>query len=323
MKRALLIGINKYPYGNTLNCCINDVTAMKEMLSINFDESPNFSVRELLDEDATRSNIRREINKLFSEQADVALLYFSGHGYDDKNDGVIVSSDCEEDDYGIGMTEILGYANNSNCTNKIIILDCCHSGKIGNYSTVGDASVLKDGVIIFTACSKSEPSLEVNGHGMFTNLLIEALKGGASDLLGRTTPGAIYSYIDQSLGPWDQRPYFKANVSRFISLRNNEEKILLKDLREMINLFADKNFEYNLDPSYEKTNIEGSDHKTVKPYATDENIKKFGILQKYNRLGLLVPIGEVDMYFAAMNSKSCILTPLGKHYWNLIKNKMI
>ena len=29
------------------------------------------------------------------------------------------------------------------------------------------------------------------------------------------------------------------------------------------------------------------------------------------------------MYFAAMNNKGCKLTPLGKHYWRLVKNNNI
>ena len=33
--------------------------------------------------------------------------------------------------------------------------------------------------------------------------------------------------------------------------------------------------------------------------------------------------GEDHMYFAAMKSKSCALTSIGKQYWRLVHNKLI
>ncbi|MCC3403956.1 caspase family protein, partial [Eubacterium callanderi] len=41
----------------------------------------------------------------------------------------------------------------------------------------------------------------------------------------------------------------------------------------------------------------------------------------YESVGLIEPVDEEHMYFAAMNSKSCRLTPLGLHYWKLSKDK--
>jgi len=49
----------------------------------------------------------------------------------------------------------------------------------------------------------------------------------------------------------------------------------------------------------------------------------FKDLQKCNRQGLVVPVDADDMYSAAMNSKSCRLTPLGKHYRRLAENDKI
>lgn len=40
-------------------------------------------------------------------------------------------------------------------------------------------------------------------------------------------------------------------------------------------------------------------------------------------VNLVVPVGEAHMYYAAMNRKSCKLTALGVHYWNLVKNNRI
>lgn len=59
------------------------------------------------------------------------------------------------------------------------------------------------------------------------------------------------------------------------------------------------------------------------PYATVENTKTFSDLQKLEGIGLVIPVEEEHMYFAAMNSKSCELTAIGKQYWRLVKEKRI
>ena len=171
---------------------------------------------------------------------------------------------------------------------------------------IGDTSILGEGTIIMTASRKDECSLEAGGHGIFTNLLIEALNGGATDILGNVTPGSIYAFIDQALGPWNQRPLFKANISSFISLKKNEPKVEINTLKEVIQLFETEDYFYSLDPSFEKTNIKGGEHRNCEPYAIKENVDKMSKLQLCNRNGLVVPYKSTDMYFAAMDFKGCV-----------------
>ena len=64
-------------------------------------------------------------------------------------------------------------------------------------------------------------------------------------------------------------------------------------------------------------------HSVIEPYATIENTKIFSELQKLEGIGLVVPVEEEHMYYAAMNSKSCELTAVGKQYWRLVKEKRI
>ena len=52
----------------------------------------------------------------------------------------------------------------------------------------------------FTASKHDAPAMEVDGHGVFTILLLEALKGGAADVTGHITLGGVYAYIDRALG---------------------------------------------------------------------------------------------------------------------------
>src|SRR6185437_12358912 len=116
-----------------------------------------------------------------------------------------------------------------------------------------------------------------------------------------------YAYVDQALGPWDQRPLFRASVSKLISLRSNKPAVPPTVLRQLPAWFPGTDHIFQLDPSYEPdADPPDPDHEKV-----------FGQLQRCRAAKLLEPVGEVHMYYAAMNRKGCQLTPLGKHYWRL------
>lgn len=323
MKKALIIGINDYPQA-PLTGCENDAYAIKSILDTNGDGSPNFDI-ELQFNVSTKSELKTLIIDLFKGDSDIALLYFSGHGYiDDLGGGFLVTPDAQHNDLGVGMDEILNYANASKCKNKVIILDCCHSGAFGSPSSNNNKADIGDGITILTASKNDEVSLEnIGGHGVFTALLLEALKGGAADLRGHITPGSIYSFIDQALGAWDQRPVFKTNINKFVSLRQVNPQIPMQTLREITKLFPTPTEQIDLNPSFEFTNDKTIEHEYVKPYAIPENVEIFKKLQQMNKVGLVVPVDEEYMYFAAMNGKSCKLTALGYHYWRLVKDKRI
>ena len=221
------------------------------------------------------------------------------------------------------MNEILRMVNESKASNKNVILDCCYSGKFGNGSLSDNLTQIADGVTILTASRDDQTAQESGGHGVFTNLLIEALGGGAANINGNITPGSIYSYIDQALGAWDQRPVFKTNTHSFVVVKTVVPAIELSVLRNIVEYFPSCTFEFELDPSFECTNYENYQPNIKEPYANPKNVKIMKELQKLESVGLIKPVGEDHMYFAAMNSKSCKLTALGYHYWTLVKKGKI
>lgn len=322
MKKALVVGIDEYAQSPLYGCC-NDADAMSQLLRSNGDGSPNFSVK-IEKNIPTKSALRRLIEECFAGDADTALFYYSGHGHIDAIGGYLVTPDYSPYDYGVSLQDVLAIANNSHCKNKIIILDSCFSGFMGSISTNGQTTaVINEGVTILTASRSSETSTEVDGHGLFTSLLIEALSGGAADITGHVTPGGIYAYIDKALGPWEQRPVFKTNVTRFTSLRNVVPQVDIAVIRKLCTYFSNENAEFAVDPSFEPTNSPNITHAVVEPYADPAHTKAFSDLQKLEGIGLVVPVGEEHLYFAAMNSKTCALTSIGKQYWRLVKNSLI
>lgn len=316
MRKALCVGINYYSIGE-LYGCVNDAKAVANTLKRNYDSTLNFETNVLLAEDEysaiNRADLKSAIEDLFAGDSEIALFYFSGHGYLETTGGYIVSSDSTTGDDGVSLRDILTYASNSKATNKIIILDSCFSGIAGTINQFEEFSLISEGTTILTACGRNQYATEENGHGLFTSLLVDALSGGATNLLGEVTPGSVYAYIDQSLGAFQQRPLFKTNIKNFVPLTKCKPPIALSELHLITELFKSSDYEFMLDPTYEFTEDE----------CIEEHCSKFKILQHYNRLNLVVPVGEEHMYFAAMNSKSCKLTPLGKHYWNLVKNSRI
>ena len=325
MRKALVIGIDNYPNA-ALTTCVNDAICVGDLLSKNVDESKNFDVKYLLDQNATRAGVRESVKDLFKNENEVALLYFSGHGSDDDNDGFVCTHDWRPYDLGISMPEIIQFVNKSKCKNKIVIFDCCYSGAMGGASgIIGDQSVLSEGTIILTASRRNEPAVIRHGepNSLFTRLFVQGLEGAASDIFGETTPSGIYAFIDKALGSWEQRPFFKSNVSSFISLRKNEAIISLQFLKSIMTRFIERDSLYKLNPSYEPTNIKNGKNRFCEPYAVSTNCEIFKALLMGYKAGIIVPSEKENMYETAMSFSTCQLTKLGQFYFDLVRENKI
>ena len=324
MRKALVVGINQYDNVGSLHGCVKDAYSVNSMLERDSDGSVNFHTRLMTaagpGQEIPRTDLRAAIQQLFQGDSEIALMYFAGHGYVEAAGGYLCSSDVETGDDGIALGDIMTWANQSAARNKVIILDSCHSGVIGK-NPVAPIAELSEGVTILTASTEEQYAMEDNGAGVFTSLLVDALGGTAANLVGDVTPGSVYAHVDQSLGPWAQRPVFKTNVKTFVSLRKVQPPLPLADLRRLAEFFPAVGAEYKLDPTYEPERSGSEPDGTPGP--DPDNTAVFAILQKLNRVNLVVPDGAAHMWHAAMQSKSCSLTALGEHYRRLVESGMI
>lgn len=322
MRKALCVGIDHYRYVDDLHGCVNDANSVRAALERNSDGNRNFDVRLLCTSEKkteiTRNELRDLIIELFSGEAEIAVFYYAGHGSFDSIGGYLCTSEVSRPDEGLSLNDIMNTVGQSNVKNKVIILDSCFSGRVAELGVMEQYSIVSTGTIILAACGRNEYTTEINNHGTFTSLLVEALYGGAMNLLGEVSPGSIYSYIDRSLGAWAPRPVFKANINSFVSLRRNNPPISILELRKITDIFSSPDEEFPLDPTYEPDKHE-SDIKEV----NKEHEKIFSTLQKYVKLNLVIPVGAEHMYYAAIYHKACKLTVQGQHYWKLIKNNII
>ena len=327
MRKALLIGIDQYDnkdVGN-LNGCKKDVDKLEKLLSYHYGNNevaarPNFNCKTLKSSDTkkekiTRRKLRKEIKNFFEDdQADIALLYFSGHGYENSLGGYLVTQDASLYEEGMSFNDIMIYANNSTIKEIVIILDCCQSGHLGEVPTANNHTVtLREGISILTSSTATQKSWENGVGGVFTGLLCNALGGGNADVLGCVTVAHLYEHAEKLLGPWEQRPIFRTNSCRLTILRNAEPRIEFNILKKITTYFKGVDYSYKLDPAYEYTKDLGDKKKE----------KIFKHLQRMAGQGLVKPMDAEFMYFAAIESKYCVLTEFGKQYYRLIEKKLL
>lgn len=329
MRKALIVGIDHYEHLDPLGGCVNDAHDVRAMLERHADGRVNFPTPRLLlgtgpADVVERAELKDAVRELFADDAEVALLYFSGHGHLEDTGGFLCAGDCRSGDDGLPISEIMTIAGESRARNKIIILDSCHSGIAGERPRMKGVAEIDDGMTILTASSADQSAFEENGGGVFTSLLIDALGGAAANLVGDVTPGSVYAHIDQSLGPWGgQRPVFKTNVRSFVSLRKAAPPIALEDLQALSTHFPSAGHQIQLDPSFEpeRSNEQLADPDLPRPDPV--NTAVFAVLQRYVRVNLVRPVGAPHMWHAAMQSRGCELTVLGQHYRDLVAGGLI
>jgi hypothetical protein len=330
MRKALIVGIDHYMHIKALSGCVNDAHAVKSVLERHADGTVNFVTPRLLTgsgpaDIVERSELKDAVRELFQGDAEIALLYFAGHGYIEDTGGFLCAGDCRTGDDGFSLAELMTLGSNSRARNKVIILDSCHSGIAGDRPTAQGFAEIKEGMTVLTASTAEQYAMEVpgGGAGVFTTLFVDALGGAAANLVGDVTPGSVYAHIDQSLGPWAQRPVFKTNVKTFVSLRKATPPIALTDLQALATYFPNAGYVFKLDPTYEPERSEEQRNDPNIPPPDPKKTAVFAILQKYVKVNLVRPIGALHMWHAAMQSKSCELTVLGEHYRKLVANKLI
>jgi hypothetical protein len=328
MKRALVVGIDEYDNDEfpTLSGCVRDANAIVPLLESDENGDKNFDCRTLGTSpehpQVSRDDLTAAIDLLLRDEADMAVLFFAGHGASKAEALSLVTSDGTPISPGVSFSLILDLISQSPVDEIVILLDCCFSGGAGTIPAISkDLALVRDGVSILTASRAGQAAEETSGRGKFSVFLEGGLQGGAADVLGQVTVAGIYSYVSESFGAWDQRPTFLANVEQLQTIRQCAPWVDLAILRQLPKWFRDPSVSYPLDPSYEDSSPVPNDPAEIKRYEANQTI--FKQMQKCAGARLIVPEGAEYMYYAAINSKACKLTRLGAHYWELAQNRQL
>jgi hypothetical protein len=319
VKRALLVGIDSYRALPPLRGCVADVDALTPLLRRHEDGSPNFATRVLrgtAERGVLRDELYAALTDLLAPATDVALLYFAGHGVPAGGDVALAVTDGTPTTPGVRLTEVFELLRNERRPPEVLVmLDCCLSGAAGTVPLLADdLALLAPGLFVLAASRADQSALESpSGRGLFSGHLEGALNGGAADVLGSITPAGLYAYLSESFGAWDQRPVLRANVERMVEVRRCAPSVPLPVLRRLPEWFPAPDAEFPLDPSYEPE---------AEP-ADPEHEEIFAMLQLCRAAKLVEPVGEAHMYFAAIRSRSCRLTPLGRHYRQMADRELL
>jgi uncharacterized caspase-like protein len=130
-KRALVVGINKYPR-NPLNYCLNDAKDFSKVLQrIGFEVSLGINCNRSEFLDITESFVGS------IQRTDLTLFYFAGHGKQNQDNNYLLLSDYDydysttEDNYivkhGINAQYIMKQIDDRQCRITIYLFDCCRN----------------------------------------------------------------------------------------------------------------------------------------------------------------------------------------------------
>ncbi|HKJ16278.1 MAG TPA: caspase family protein [Xanthomonadales bacterium] len=336
-KLALAVGINEYESNvfENLTWCEADAEAMKNLLANHWGPEKdvagprNYNARSLTSAGGTRisaDKLRQDVSMLMNHsmgEADV-LFYFSGHGVANDEGGFLVTQDGTPENPGYPMKELLDAANRSGNPSVTIILDCCHSGQIGNI-TDGEGLnrvSISPNVTILAGAGATQKAAEDWDHSLFTGMMLEALNGGASDVRGEVTAAAVYAYLEQSLGPWEQTPVYKSYARKFLPLRRCEPVVPDKILAQLPRWFRRPDSKYPMDPSYEYTD-DSRDPVMVEIFEQFKDLRNGNLLttNKWSEEDYPPhePHTHKELYWSAMTSDSVRLTPQGRLMWKRAK----
>lgn len=230
VKRALLIGINRYKSVPALQGSVNDVETMREILTTRWGFSPrNFTV--LTDENATRESMITALNQLVqvAGPADTVYFHYSGHGSQvqdvngDETDG-LDETIVPHDGRSSGVRDVVddeldAIFSRLRARSAVIVLDSCHSGTatraidirtrslpqdtrvdlyrtgVTGTTTRGIVPFKRSRYIVMGGAAANEEALDgpVDGrfHGFFTYALSRALMATGSNASPREVFGGV------------------------------------------------------------------------------------------------------------------------------------
>ncbi len=208
---ALVIGNNEYANAPLKNA-VNDAKAMSAVLaSCGFDVADYYNA----DRRETKAAIRAFQSRLRS--ADVALVYFSGHGIqvEGVNYLVPVGADveirAEIDDECVRMDTLMQVMAEAEDSINVLILDACRNNPFRSFfrSTEGGLSRMrapKNSIVIYATAPDSVASDGDGANGLFTEALMrhiqESVQGEPVEVTLKKVRGTVAQRSGDRQIPW-------------------------------------------------------------------------------------------------------------------------
>lgn len=197
---VLAIGINQYKNPTlNLNYAADDAESVAELIEKQGKQLfTRVETRLLINEDATRENILKELGELARvvKPTDVFYFFYAGHGSNYDEQFYFVPSNCTRlyepeslTKEALPVSEIVESLKAIPALKQVLFIDACHSGSSTAMLAERGASEEKAlaqlsrsaGVHILAAAGSDQAATEFQelGHGVFTYTVLEALQGKA------------------------------------------------------------------------------------------------------------------------------------------------
>ncbi|MEM6766322.1 MAG: caspase family protein [Bacteroidota bacterium] len=182
-----VIGIDKYQKISPLSNCVSDATSFKNTLIANYKFEENNAVS-LFDKKATKGAILSNLEKYSQTLTarDNLILFFAGHGYYKKQNGIgyliPVEGKASETWDLIPHSTILDYVKGMKVHHLLLIIDSCYSGNLLR-SDVGEEKILPKG-------AKEAYALEVDVFPSRWGMAAGRIETVADGLVGDASPYA-------------------------------------------------------------------------------------------------------------------------------------
>ncbi len=202
---AVIVGISQYKDSRLdLGYAAADATQFGKLLDVqrNLGLYREVNVRVLTDADATRVGVLDALDWLRKQTTsnDVALVFMAGHGVEDEGGNTFFLPEDGDPERlistAVAQADLQSILARSIAGKVVAFLDICHAGGAvlaqgrrglpDQTKMVNELAQAGDGLIVFAAARANEVAIELpqEGHGAFTEALLEGLAGKADLMHG-------------------------------------------------------------------------------------------------------------------------------------------
>ncbi len=188
---ALLVGVGQRPDDKpSIGVTATDAERVsKELIEKCGISTAHINV--LTSKEASRDNIIHKLDMIIdqtkNQQADLVILFFSGHGVSKDKFGYLINYDADQaklDSTAIGGDDFVAKINEIDAKSVLVLLNCCHSGGVlgGEYRSTDipfdkSSFLKKPNRAIITACTSKEFAYVSKPVSVYTFALIKGLAG--------------------------------------------------------------------------------------------------------------------------------------------------
>lgn len=187
---ALIIGIDSYRHIPKLKTAVNDALAVAKVLKDDYGFTPTI----LLEDQASRAAILKELNTIKNKlnPEDRLLIYYAGHGYNDKDTETSywlpVDADQNDPTNWLEAKSVTDQLKRSQARQILVVADSCYAGTISRAfdpSLAGSGTrenylqkLMEKPARILIASGGNEPVSDSGGsdHSIFADVFLKALK---------------------------------------------------------------------------------------------------------------------------------------------------